>query len=69
MKVLAKVLPPGLALAKDGCDCLWIAVAWDEVKSATIIKSWRKIINIQNTEHHRKFNEGSNENELFDLIM
>lgn len=42
-------------------------MAWDEVKSATIIKSWRKIINTQNTEHHRKSNEGSNE--LFDLIM
>ncbi|KAG8182523.1 hypothetical protein JTE90_002061 [Oedothorax gibbosus] len=45
----------------------WIAEAWDEVKSATIIKSWRIIIDTQNTEHHGNSNEGIDE--LLDLAM
>lgn len=45
----------------------WIAEAWDEVKSDTIIKSWRKIIDTQNIEYHGKSNEDSDE--LLDLVM
>ena len=45
----------------------WISETWDEVKPATIIKLWRKIINTSNTEDPQKSNEGSDE--LLDLVM
>ena len=56
----------------------WIAEVWNsywtllhrlfyEVKLATIIKPWRKIIDTKNAENAGKFNVGSNE--LLNLVM